>query len=92
VGEAIWIFLPGELYQIFQMTLRARLSPLPVFVTTLTNDWQPGYIPPASSYGYEIYQEVIAATAPGCSEILIEAILRRLKKIMHSNLPEVAQK
>jgi hypothetical protein len=92
VGEAIWIFLPGELYQIFQMTLRARLSPLPVFVTTLTNDWQPGYIPPASSYGYEIYQEVIAATAPGCSEILIEAILRRLKKIMNSNLPEIAQK
>ena len=65
------------LYQVFQLTLRERFAPHPVFVTTLTNDWQPGYIPPASSYGYGIYQEVIAATAPGCLESLIEAITRR---------------
>ena len=71
--------MPGELYQTFQQTLRNRLAPHPVFVTTLTNDWQPGYIPPASSYGYAIYQEVIAATAPGCLETLIETILRRLE-------------
>jgi hypothetical protein len=50
-----------------------------VFVTTLPNDWQPGYIPPASTFGYEIYQEVIAATSPGCMEIMIESITRRLK-------------
>ena len=79
LGDAIWIFVPGELYQTFQQTLRNRLAPHPVFVTTLTNDWQPGYIPPASSYGYAIYQEVIAATAPGCLETLIETILRRLE-------------
>jgi len=78
LGDAIWIFVPGELYQTFQTTLRNRLAPHPVFVTTLTNDWQPGYIPPASSYGYAIYQEVIAATAPGSLETLIETILRRL--------------
>jgi hypothetical protein len=78
VGAAIWIFVPGELYQIFQTTLRQRFAPYPVFITTLTNDWQPGYIPPASSYGYEIYQEVIAATAPGCLESMIESISRRL--------------
>lgn len=81
VGEAIWIFVPGELYQVFQTTLRERFEPHPVLVTTLTNDWQPGYIPPASSYGYEIYQEVIAATSPGCLELLIESISRRLKQI-----------
>jgi hypothetical protein len=82
VGEAIWIFVPGELYQVFQTTLRERFEPHPVLVTTLTNDWQPGYIPPASSYGYEIYQEVIAATSPGCLELLIESISRRLKQIL----------
>jgi hypothetical protein len=49
-------------------------------LTTLTNDWQPGYIPPAHCFGYEIYQEVIAATAPGASEILIESISRRLQQ------------
>jgi hypothetical protein len=83
IGEAIWVFVPGELYQIFQITLRERFAPQPVFVTTLTNDWQPGYIPPASVYGYEIYQEVIAATSPGCLETLIETISRRLTVLLN---------
>jgi len=86
LGDGIWVFLPGELYQIFQTTLRARFATHPMFVTTLTNDWQPGYIPAASSYGYQIYQEVIAATAPGCLEILIETISRRIHKLLeHRN-------
>lgn len=81
-GEAIWVFVPGELYQVFQTTLRARFASHPVVVTTLTNDWQPGYIPPASAYGYGIYQEVIAATAAGCLEMLIEAVSRRLATLI----------
>lgn len=79
-GDALWVFTPGELYQVFQRTLRQRFAPRPVFITTLTGDWQPGYIPPASSYGYGIYQEVIAATAPGSLEVLIEQIVRALRK------------
>jgi hypothetical protein len=82
-GDAVWIFVPGELYQIFQTTLRERFSPHPVFVTTLTNDWRPGYIPPAATYGYGIYQEVIAATAAGSLETLIEAISRRLESLQN---------
>ncbi len=78
----MWIFVPGELYQVFQTTLRERFAPRPVFVTTLTNDWQPGYIPPAATYGYGIYQEVIAATAAGSQETLIEAISRRLGELL----------
>jgi len=74
LGNAIWIFVPGELYQVFQMSLRQRFAPRPVVITTLTNDWQPGYIPPASSYGFGIYQEIIAATAQGCLESLINAV------------------
>lgn len=85
LGEAFWVFVPGELYQVFQTTLRERFAPHPVFVTTLTNDWQPGYIPPASSYGYGIYQEVIAATAAGCSELLVESISRRLTHLVPSS-------
>lgn len=81
LGDAIWVFVPGELYQIFQTTLRARFAPRPVVVTTLTNDWQPGYIPPAEAFGHGIYQEVIAATAPGCLETLIEAVSRRLEEL-----------
>lgn len=80
IGDAIWIFVPGELYQIFQATLRQRFAAHPVIIATLTNDWQPGYIPPASTYGYGIYQEVIAATSAGCLETLIETIARRVER------------
>jgi hypothetical protein len=82
VGNAVWVFVPGELYQVFQLRLRERFAPYPMCVTTLTNDWQPGYIPPAQSYEYGIYQEVISATAPGCLELLIECISRRLKTLL----------
>jgi Neutral/alkaline non-lysosomal ceramidase, N-terminal len=84
VGAALWIFTPGELYQVFQTTLRERFAPHPVFVTTMTHDWQPGYIPPAVTYGYGIYQEVIAATAAGCLETLIETISDRVESLLDS--------
>jgi hypothetical protein len=44
----------------------------------VTGDWQPGYLPAASSYGYGIYQDVIATVGPGALEVLIEAIARRI--------------
>jgi hypothetical protein len=82
VGDAIWVFVPGELYQVFQQELRARFHPRPVIVTTLTGDWQPGYIPPAAAFGYGIYQEVIAATSAGSLELLIEDVTRGLKQML----------
>jgi hypothetical protein len=82
LGDAIWIFVPGELYQVFQRELRSRFAPHPVIVSTLTNDWQPGYIPPASKFGYGIYQEVIAATAAGDLEVLLEAVSRKLVSLI----------
>jgi hypothetical protein len=78
VGEARWLLVPGEVYQAFQLTLRRRFPDLPLIVATLTGDWQPGYLPAANSYGYGIYQDAIAAVAPGALEVLIEAIARRI--------------
>jgi hypothetical protein len=78
IGAARWLFVPGELYQTFQVTLRARFPELPLVVATHTGDWQPGYVVPANRYGYGIYQDVIAAVAPGALEVLIESIARHL--------------
>jgi hypothetical protein len=78
IGEARWLFVPGELYQSFQVTLRQRFADMPLVVATITGDWQPGYVPPAHVHGYGIYQETIAAVGPGAAELLIEAIARRL--------------
>ncbi len=78
VGEARWLFVPGELYQTFQLTLRQRFADAPFVIATVTGDWQPGYLPPASGYGYGIYQEEIAAVGPGALEVLIEDIARHM--------------
>jgi hypothetical protein len=79
IGGAIWVFTPAELYQSFQITLRQEFPDVAVIVATVTNDWQPGYIPPATSYGYGIYQEIIAAVAPGSFEALMAAVVREIR-------------
>lgn len=76
LGDALWVFTAGEQYQTFQTTLRERFPNLAVMVATICDDWQPGYLPPASRYGYGIYQEVIAAVGPGSLEALIEEVAR----------------
>jgi hypothetical protein len=78
----VWDFCPGELYQSFQTTLRARFPDVAIVVATITNDWQPGYLPAASAYGYGIYQEIIAAVAPGSLETVIEATSREIRAIL----------
>ena len=82
LGDSVWVFCPGELYQVFQTTLRARFPSAAVMIATVTNDWQPGYLPAASSYGYGIYQEVIAAVAPGSLETVIEAVSREIRALL----------
>ena len=81
LGNAYWNLVPGELYQIFQITLRQRFPTHKVIVATLTGDWQPGYVPQASSYGYGIYQDVISPVGAGSLEVLIESITREIRKM-----------
>ena len=82
LGDSLWVFVPGELYQVFQTTLRARFPSFAVVVCTITDDWQPGYLPPAASYGYGIYQEIIAAAGPGSLEVLLEAVTRECRALV----------
>jgi hypothetical protein len=82
LGGSVWVFCPGELYQVFQTTLRARFPRVALVIATVTNDWQPGYLPAAGSYGYGIYQEVIAAVAPGALETVIECVSREVKALI----------
>jgi hypothetical protein len=79
LGGALWVFTPGELYQEFQIAVRKRFPEFALMVATLTNDWQPGYLPSAESYGYGIYQEIISAVSPGSLEALIESVCREIE-------------
>ena len=81
LGGALWVFTAGELYQHFQTTLRSRFPDHAVVVATLTNDWQPGYIPSAGSYGQGVYQEIIRAVAAGSLEALTEQVYRELRRL-----------
>jgi hypothetical protein len=80
-GTARWVLVSGELYQVFQTTLRSRFPNEAVIVATLTNDWQPGYLPAASAYGHGIYQETIAVAAAGALETLTEAVAQHLRAL-----------
>lgn len=82
LGGALWILTPGELYQVFQTAIRGRFPDTAIVVATLTNDWHPGYVPPAASYGKGIYQESIAAVGPGSLEVLIESVSREIGKLV----------
>jgi hypothetical protein len=79
LGDAFWLFVPGEHYQFLQTTLRSRFPNQPIIVTTLTDGWQPGYIPPTDTYGRGIYQEKIAVVAAGSAEQVIESIAARIQ-------------
>lgn len=80
-GDAAWVFVPGEHYQSLQTGLRSRFPDQPLLVTTLSHGWQPGYIPPASVYGYGIYQEHIAVVEAGSAELLLEDIARHIRHV-----------
>lgn len=80
LGQSAWVFVAGEHYQEFQQELRQRFAHLPLVVVTVTNGWQPGYVPPARTYGYEIYQEQIAVVGAGSAEVLVEQITRQLSE------------
>lgn len=84
LGQSIWILVPGELYSEFQTRIRSRFPRYSVIISTITNGWQPGYIPSVSAFGYGIYQEQIATVAPGCLETLIESLTRELKQLIAS--------
>ena len=77
-GDAIWLAVESEHYQILQRSLRERFPGTPIVVMTLVNGSRVSYLPPRESYGKGIYQESIAVLAPGCLETLIEAAAEQI--------------
>jgi hypothetical protein len=88
VGTTVWVFIPGELYQSFQLAFRREFPEIAILIATVTNDWQPGYIPPATSYGLGIYQEKIGAVAPGCLEALTAHCVRVVREMLNEGAKE----
>ena len=41
LGAAVWVFVAGEHYSMLQTQLRQRFPRVTIFVTTITDGWQP---------------------------------------------------
>ncbi len=85
LGDAFWVFVGAEHYQVLQTQLRERFPKYPIVVSTISGGWQPGYIPPADAYGRGIYQEKIAVVAAGSAEQVIESIAARMRALLQKD-------
>lgn len=82
MGDAIWISVGGEPYNVLQRELRSRFPDTPVVVTELASDLSVAYLLPQDRYGKGLYQEEPSILAPGCLEQLIEAVSASISEVL----------
>jgi hypothetical protein len=74
MGDAVWVAVESEHYQLLQTALRQRFPRRTIVVATIVNGSLHTYFPPREVYDTGIYQDTIALMAPGSLERLIEEI------------------
>ncbi len=82
MGDAVWVALDGEHYNILQRTLRARFPEVPLVIGTLANGSQVWYLPDAPSYGLGLYQEEVSVLACGSLEAVIESATNAIRQLL----------
>jgi hypothetical protein len=78
IGDAFWVAVEAEHYQLLQRSLREKFVGVPIVVMTLANGSRPSYLPTADKYNTGVYPETIAVLARGSLERLIEQIAARI--------------
>lgn len=81
LGDAIWATSGGEPYSLIQTELRRRFPQYTLLFSPLTSDFQVAYLLPRDRYGKGLYQEEPSSLAPGCLELLIEAMAARISAL-----------
>jgi hypothetical protein len=74
IGDAVWVGVQGESYNLLQTELRRRFPEKVIIIASIAADWGASYLPPRELYDTGIYQESIAVVAAGSLEQLIESI------------------
>ena len=82
LGDAVWIALDGEHYNVLQRELRSKFPGVPIVVGTLANGSHVWYLPDEYSYGKGRYQETASVLARGSLETLIDHIADTLQEIL----------
>ncbi|MEM3393978.1 MAG: neutral/alkaline non-lysosomal ceramidase N-terminal domain-containing protein, partial [Candidatus Methanomethylicia archaeon] len=82
-GDAIWIFIEGEIYSLLQTELRKKFEGQTILISTLAGSWLIGYITPIQMYkkGAYHYQSQVSLAAPGSLEKIIERISYEIMKL-----------
>lgn len=81
-GDAIWVPLNGEHYNVLQTELRKRFPELILVIGTLANGSDVWYLPDADSYGKGLYQEEASILARGSLEMLIDALEGSIRELI----------
>ncbi len=82
LGDAIWVGLGGEPYNVIQTELRGRFPDHPIVITVLAGELSTAYLLPADRYGVGLYQEEPSILAAGCLEQLTEAVAQRIAALL----------
>ncbi|MEZ4656806.1 MAG: hypothetical protein R2911_04485 [Caldilineaceae bacterium] len=77
LGDAIWVAVGGEPYNILQTELRRRFPAQILLISPLLGPMQAAYLLP-EAYGQGLYQEEPSILAPGCLESLIEHVSAKI--------------
>ncbi len=81
LGDAIWIPLDGEHYNVLQTSLRQRFPAHALIIGTLVNGSTVWYLPDAPAYGKGLYQEEASVLSQGSLEKLITALIATIARI-----------
>ena len=84
IGDAVWLALDGEHYNILQRTLRARFPKVPLIIGTIANGSTVWYLPESTSYGLGLYEEEVSVLAQGCLEAVIDAATNVIQKLIEA--------
>ena len=78
-GDAVWIALDGEHYNVLQSELRRRFPDRILIIGTLANGSKAWYLPDSESYGKGLYQETASVLRKGSLELLIDSLAREIE-------------
>ncbi|MCP4787873.1 MAG: hypothetical protein GY903_02150 [Fuerstiella sp.] len=82
LGDAIWLALDGEPYNVLQRRLRETFPDTSIVVGTLANGSKAWYLPDRDSYGKGLYQEDASVLARGALEQLLDSIVSQIRTML----------
>ncbi len=89
MGDAIWVSLNGEHYNILQTELRRRFPNHTLIIGTIANGSDVWYLPDAESFGKGLYQEEASILSQGSLEKLIAALDNAIRQLTRESAGSV---